>query len=78
MSTARQVRQRVLAAVERHEITRDRRGLKWWTSETTYRLLTSAERRHLRALQGAGIVKFFTAGGYPNGWPIGGYERIGR
>lgn len=70
------VRERVLAAVERDEITRDRRGVKWWDTETTYRLLTSAERRELRALQSEGVVKFWTAGGYPAGWPIGGYARV--
>lgn len=67
------VRSRVLRAVEANDITRNRKGIRWWTSETEYRLLTAAERRHLTALMDEGLVRFETAGGYPNGWSIGGY-----
>lgn len=67
------VRDRVLAAVKARNITQRRTGHQWWTSEHEYRTLTTAERKHLRALEAEGVIRFETAGGYPNGWRIGGY-----
>lgn len=73
-STTERVRERVIAAVAAGDITRNRRGHRWWITETDYRSLTGAERGHLKALLAEGVVRFETAGGYPNGWPIGGYH----
>lgn len=67
------VRERVLAAIARGDITKNRRGHRWWITEDEYRTLTAAELTHLKALVSAGAVRFETAGGYPNGWPVGGY-----
>lgn len=72
------VRDRVLRAVVAGDITERRTGVRWWTSETEYRTLTAAERKHLRALEAEGVIRFETAGGYPNGWRIGGYQLAPR
>lgn len=68
------VRARVLAAVSEGDITRNRRGHRWWLTEIDHRTLTGAERAQLKALLAEGVVRFETAGGYPNGWLIGGYH----
>lgn len=69
------VRARVLAAVERNDITRKGSRLRWWITETEHRRLTNAERLHLYALISDGEVEFLTAGGYSYGTPIGFYVR---
>lgn len=72
--TRESVRQRILDAVEREDITRRHSRIRLWLNETEYRTLTRAERAHLFILMREGHVEFVRSGGYPHG--VGYYVRV--